>query len=361
MLRTVALCKRLRDAAELERRLRSVDGVETVLVVTRTRRLPLFAGALAFDLLRLGPRGWSTVVALLARGRLRITSAALGGERAVRLLRSLDPDVGLHATPVIYRRNVLECFRLGILNPHIGLLPRYRGRSVMEWSILQGDPTGITTFFMDEGIDTGPRIVLRREVPVTHFGSAAAAKAHLFGLAGDMYAEALALLRQPDFTPLRQELGEGTRWYVMSRALAAVVDELLARDFDGDRTELLALALERRLAEVGVTGSAAGPVRSSPLEADDEEALRVLMVRLWPRVTAAAESPDELRSFFDHLAALRSAAEGGDLRFLDAFNCAYEALARRRWDDAEARGLVDGFLLDYRNLLARRLESMRAQ
>src|SRR5436305_11718144 len=96
---------------------------------------------------------------------------------------------------VIYRRPAIEAFRLGILNAHIGLLPRYRGRSVMEWSLLNGDPTGVTTFFVDEGIDTGARIVLRQHVDVYDCPEVDDAKRYLFSLDGAMYAEALRRLR----------------------------------------------------------------------------------------------------------------------------------------------------------------------
>ncbi|MDQ3935490.1 MAG: hypothetical protein M3340_12760, partial [Actinomycetota bacterium] len=62
---------------------------------------------------------------------------------------------------------------------------------------------------------------------------------------------------------------------------------------------------------------------------DPEETLRVLMVRLWPRVRDGRETPEERASFFEHVMRLRAAAEGDDLRFLDAWNNAYEALAAR--------------------------------
>jgi hypothetical protein len=53
------------------------------------------------------------------------------GSGNMRLKASFNAEV-LHATDVIYRTETLQAFRLGILNAHIGVLPRYRGRSVME-------------------------------------------------------------------------------------------------------------------------------------------------------------------------------------------------------------------------------------
>jgi hypothetical protein len=224
----VALCKRLGEAMSLHRHVAPTRGVELTLLLTPTRRLPLHAAAIAVDLVRLGPRGWLDVARLAAAGRLKVNTRPLAHDRSLALLRRLDADVGLHAMPVIYRKRVIDCFRLGILNAHIGMLPKYRGRSVMEWSILNGDATGVTTFFIDEGIDTGPRIVLRREVPLTGFDDVQSAKAHLFSLAGEMYAEALEALQRPGHAPERQRVEDGTRWYVMSSLLTEVVGQLLA-------------------------------------------------------------------------------------------------------------------------------------
>src|SRR5271156_1926057 len=122
--------------------------------------------------------------------KLVILYGALDGPASVERLRSLQCDVGLHAANVIYREATIAAFRLGILNAHIGVLPGYRGRSVAEWSVLQGDPTGITVFFIDSGIDTGSRIVLREVIPVEDSASARALKARLFGSEARLYRRA---------------------------------------------------------------------------------------------------------------------------------------------------------------------------
>jgi len=164
---------------------------------------------------------------LVLRGRLRITRRAIDDPRVLAWLRGRFPDVGLHAMGVIYRKPVIDSFRLGILNPHIGLLPGYRGRSVMEWSLLEGRPTGASVFFVDEGIDTGSRIVLRREIPVDRFPDVRSAKEHLFGRDTELFGEALALLSGPGFAPLEND-GSGRRYYVMSRLFSGVVESILA-------------------------------------------------------------------------------------------------------------------------------------
>ena len=56
--------------------------------------------------------------------------------------------------------------RLGTFNLHAALLPQYRGAAPINWAIINGDKeTGITTFFLDENIDTG-HIILQERIPI---------------------------------------------------------------------------------------------------------------------------------------------------------------------------------------------------
>lgn len=159
--------------------------------------------------------------------RMKLSLRPLHDAAVLDWIRRHRPDVGLHATGVIYRRSAIDCFRLGILNAHIGLLPAYRGRSVMEWSLLNGDPTGITTFFIDEGIDTGRTVILREEIDVSGFSDVAAAKAYLFLRDANMYAKALERLLAGDFEPAEQDIAEGRRWYAMSRLFTDAASQIL--------------------------------------------------------------------------------------------------------------------------------------
>lgn len=148
----------------------------------------------------------------------------------VARLKELKLDVGLHKAGVIYRAPTINAFRLGILNPHIGLLPQYRGRNVMEWSLIEGAAVGITVFFIDTGIDTGQRIVLREEVDVSRCTSIAEAKQYLFDLDATFFRRALELLRAEDFQYQLND-GSGRRYYVMSKLFQEAVEKILSSEF----------------------------------------------------------------------------------------------------------------------------------
>jgi methionyl-tRNA formyltransferase len=174
---------------------------------------------------------------LLKRGRLKSLRLVLGRRvklfqkpldhpQSIARLRELNLDIGLHKAGSIYRDATIRAFRLGILNPHIGLLPEFRGRNVMEWSLILGQPVGITVFFIDSGIDTGREIVLREEVDISHCASIAEAKKYLFDLDASYFRRALELLRSNNFERQVND-GSGRRYFVMSKLFRGVVQKII--------------------------------------------------------------------------------------------------------------------------------------
>lgn len=163
---------------------------------------------------------------LFATGRVIFLRGAFDNRESVDTLKKLRLDIGLHKAGIIYRDVTIDAFRLGILNHHIGILPGYRGRSVLEWSILQGDAAGITVFFIDRGIDTGARILLSQEIDISGFKSVSEAKEYLFNLDRVYFRKALALLTasKPSF---QLNDGTGRRYFVMSKLFQEVVDRLM--------------------------------------------------------------------------------------------------------------------------------------
>lgn len=58
--------------------------------------------------------------------------------------------------PHIYKQEEIDSYKMGIINVHTSLLPKYRGRHPLVWAIMCGEKeTGVTIHYMDEGIDTG--------------------------------------------------------------------------------------------------------------------------------------------------------------------------------------------------------------
>jgi methionyl-tRNA formyltransferase len=216
------LCDDIRDGLRIARAVDRVEDISLRVLVANGagRRKRIFFAALVRGV-AVAPL---SVFRLATSGRLRVSPRKLDDPR---LVGKIHAHVGLHAAGTIYRRIVLDRFSIGILNAHIGVLPKYRGRSVLEWSLLNGDDTGISVFLIDDGIDTGP-IILVRKVPIpSDCTDVDAAKSHLFSLDGESYAAALELLRGGHCAPIVQLPQDGTRYYKMSSLFSDVVTRLL--------------------------------------------------------------------------------------------------------------------------------------
>lgn len=82
-------------------------------------------------------------------------------------IKSLDPDViCVVAYGKILPKEILDIPRLGCINVHGSLLPKYRGAAPIQWAVINGEKTtGITTMYMDVGMDSGD-MILREEVEI---------------------------------------------------------------------------------------------------------------------------------------------------------------------------------------------------
>ena len=79
----------------------------------------------------------------------------------VEEIKKLEPDViCVVAYGKIIPKEILEIPKYGCINVHGSLLPKYRGAAPIQWAVINGDKeTGITTMYMNEGMDTGDMIL----------------------------------------------------------------------------------------------------------------------------------------------------------------------------------------------------------
>ena len=86
-------------------------------------------------------------------------------EDFIPVLEGLAPDlIVVVAFGQILSQRILDIPPLGCINVHASLLPRYRGAAPMQWCLIHGETkTGVTTMFMDAGLDTGD-MLLRDEL-----------------------------------------------------------------------------------------------------------------------------------------------------------------------------------------------------
>jgi methionyl-tRNA formyltransferase len=121
-------------------------------------------------------------------------------------LRELRADVAVVvAFGQILPRAVLDAPARGSINVHASILPRYRGAAPIAWAIMRGErATGITTFQMDEGMDTGP-VLLTAGTPIGPEDTAGELAARLSVLGAEVLIETLARLDTLTPTPQRHQ------------------------------------------------------------------------------------------------------------------------------------------------------------
>ncbi len=81
-------------------------------------------------------------------------------------LSTINADLFVVVAFRVLPKHILEIPRIGSINLHASLLPKYRGAAPIHWAVMRGeDKTGCTIFFLDEKVDTG-KIILQRETEI---------------------------------------------------------------------------------------------------------------------------------------------------------------------------------------------------
>ncbi len=136
------------------------------------------------------------------------TPKSLRNDEEQAAFAALGADVGVVvAYGLILPRPILEAPRLGCLNLHGSLLPRWRGAAPIQRAVLAGDArTGAMVMRMDEGLDTGP-IGLAEEMPIGPDETTGEVHDRMMRIGADLMGRALAALERGSltFTPQREE------------------------------------------------------------------------------------------------------------------------------------------------------------
>ncbi len=124
---------------------------------------------------------------------------------------TFDADLNVMAFVTdIVPLSILNHPRLGTIQYHPSLLPRHRGASAMNWAIINGETkTGLSIFWPDEGLDTGP-ILLQKEVDI-EFGDTLGSLyfGKLFPLGVEALVESVHLVEEGRAPKIVQDLSQG--------------------------------------------------------------------------------------------------------------------------------------------------------
>lgn len=122
-------------------------------------------------------------------------------------MKKLNPDViCVVAYGTILPKTILEIPKYGCINVHASLLPKYRGAAPIQWAVLNGDKTtGVTTMYMDKGMDTGD-VILKEEVEIGEDETTGELWDRLAKLGGELLVKTIKQIEQG--TAPREKQGE---------------------------------------------------------------------------------------------------------------------------------------------------------
>lgn len=112
-------------------------------------------------------------------------------------MKALNPDViCVVAYGKILPKEILDIPRLGCINVHGSLLPKYRGAAPIQWAVINGEKqTGITTMYMDIGMDTGD-MILKETVDIGEDETTGELWERLSSLGGRLLVDTLKLIEE---------------------------------------------------------------------------------------------------------------------------------------------------------------------
>lgn len=144
-------------------------------------------------------------------------------EEFVKFIRKLAPDVMVVvAYGQILTKEMLDIPKYGCINVHASLLPKLRGAAPIQWSVIDGDEeSGVTIQQMDEGIDTGDILLVKKyKLDKKETGGSLFEKLASFG--GPMILEVLDMAEEGRLNPVKQ--GEDSTYAKMLSKSTGKID-----------------------------------------------------------------------------------------------------------------------------------------
>ncbi|MBF0551848.1 MAG: methionyl-tRNA formyltransferase [Deltaproteobacteria bacterium] len=126
-------------------------------------------------------------------------------EKSIEQMKKFAPDlIVVVAFGQILPQEVLDIPRMGVINVHASLLPKWRGAAPINWAILNGDYyTGVTTMLMDKGLDTGD-ILLQKKTRINDGETAVTLSERLSRMGAELLLQTIDGMEKGEIEPKPQ-------------------------------------------------------------------------------------------------------------------------------------------------------------
>lgn len=138
-------------------------------------------------------------------------------------IKELSPDlIVVVAFGQILPKEILDIPKYGCVNVHVSLLPKYRGAAPINWVIINGEEkTGVSTMYMDEGLDTGD-IILQSEIELDDSITAGELHDKIMYRGADLLKETVDLIEKGEAPRTKQEDSESSYAPIMGKSLGKI-------------------------------------------------------------------------------------------------------------------------------------------
>ena len=147
----------------------------------------------------------------------------LKSEEQVKVITELAPDlIVVVAYGKLLPASVLNIPKFGCINVHGSLLPKYRGAAPIQWTVLNGDKVGgVTTMFMNEGLDTGD-ILLTERTNVGENETSSELYDRLSVIGAALLIKTIEKLEHNELSPVKQDDSAASYAPMLSKETAAI-------------------------------------------------------------------------------------------------------------------------------------------
>ena len=142
---------------------------------------------------------------------------------ALKILNELSPDcIVVVAYGKILPKDILDLPRYGCINVHASLLPKYRGAAPIQWSVINGETeTGVTTMYMDVGLDTGD-MIMKKSCEICENETAGQPHDKLSSLGAQLIVDTLKALENGSATREKQDDSQSCYSPMLDKSLCRI-------------------------------------------------------------------------------------------------------------------------------------------
>ncbi|MDH7604211.1 MAG: methionyl-tRNA formyltransferase [Melioribacter sp.] len=141
----------------------------------------------------------------LSKGLKVLTPLSLKEDSFIKQLKEINADLFVVVAFRILPREVFTIPSKGSFNLHASLLPKYRGAAPIQWALINGEKeTGVTTFFLEESVDTG-NIILQEKIKIEDEDNFGSLHDKLMNLGADVVLKTVELINSGNYQLIKQD------------------------------------------------------------------------------------------------------------------------------------------------------------